>query len=93
MNGLKQELTLVKPIGMDGEKNLVDAAIHYFPQTTLIWCFQHLQQNIEQHLCEEQFPSPTVIKLLVSDMFEFTNSDGTYHEELVDSEEAQTFDA
>ena len=77
---------------MDGEKN-VDAAIHHFLQTAHIRCFRHLQQNIEQHLCEEQFPPPTVIKLLVSDIFEFTNSDGTYHEELVDSRDAQTFDA
>ena len=89
---MKQELTLVKPIGTDGEKNLVDAAICYFPQTAHIRCFRHLQQNIEQHLCEEQFPPPTVIKLFVGNIFEFTNSDGTYHEELVDSRDAQTFD-
>ena len=89
---MKQELTLVKPIGTDGEKNLVDAAICYFPQTAHIRCFRHLQQNIEQHLCEEQFPPPTVIKLFVGNIFEFTNSDGTYHEELVDSGDAQTVD-
>ena len=79
---------MVKPIGTDGEKNLVDAAICYFPQTAHIQCFRHLQQNIEKYLCEKQFP-PTVIKLLVGDIFK---SDGTYHEELVDSRDAQTFD-
>ena len=83
---------MVKPIGTDDEKNLVDAAIRYFPQTAHIQCFQHLQQNIVQHLCEEQFPPLTVIKLLVGDIFEFTKSNGTYHEEL-DSRDAQTFDA
>ena len=88
---MKQELTLVKLIGTDDEKNLVDATIRYLPQTAHIRCSWHLQQNNEQHLCEEQFP-PTVIKLLVGDIFEFTHSDGTYHEEL-DSRDAQTFDA
>ena len=92
LNGLKQELTAVKAIGTDGEKNLVDAAIRNFPQAAHVRCFRHLQQNIEQHLREEQFP-PTVIKLLVGDIFGCSHSDSTYHEGLVDSCDTQTFDA
>ena len=75
------------------KRNLVNAAIRYLPQTAHIRCFWHLQQNIEKHLCEKQFPPPTVIKLLVGNIFRSTKSDGTYHEELVDSRDAQTFDA
>ena len=61
------------------------------PQAANVCCFIHLQQNIEQHLREEQFP-PAVIKLLVGDIFGYTYSDGTHHEGLVDSCDAETFD-
>ena len=90
--GLKQELTALKAFGTDGENALVDAAIRSFPQAAHVRCFRHLQQNIEQHLREEQF-SPAIIKLLVGDIFGYTYSDGTYHEGLVDSCDAETFDA
>ena len=89
---MKQELTALKAFGTDGENALVDAAIRSFPQAAHVRCFRHLQQNIKQHLREEQF-SLAIIKLLVGDTFGYTQSDGTYHEGLVDSCDAETFDA
>ena len=49
--------------------------------------------SAKQHLCEEQFPPPTVKNLLIDNIFGFTNPDGTYHEELVYTRDAQTLDA
>ena len=43
--------------------------------------------TFSKYLHEEQFPL-TVIKLLVGDIFILSNSDGTHHEELVDSGDA-----
>ncbi len=90
LNGLNQELEAVKAIGTDGEKALVDAAIRNFPQAAHVRCFRHLQQNIEQHLREEQFP-PAAIKMIVGDIFGRT-SDGIYNEGLVDSSDMESFD-
>ena len=92
LNGLSKEVAAVKAIGTDGESALVEAAIRNFPQAAHVRCFRHLQQNIEQHLREEQFP-PAAIKLIVGDIFGHTYSDGTYNEGLVDSCDPETFDA
>ena len=89
--GLKQELTAVKAIGTDGEKSLADAAIRNFPQAAHVRCFRHLQQNIERHLHDQQFP-PTISKTLVRDIFGWNDSDGTYREGLVDSCDTNAFD-
>ena len=44
--GLKQETTTVKAIDTDGEKTLVDAALHNFPQAAYVRCFRHLRGKI-----------------------------------------------
>ena len=81
--GLKQETATVKAIGTDGEKALVDAALRNFPQAAHVRCFRHLQQNIESHLREQQFPSDTV-REYTHNIFGWTDSGGVYHEGLVD---------
>ena len=82
----------LRPLAQMVKMLFVEAAICNFPQSALQRCFRHLQQNIEQFLCEEQFP-PAIIKLLVGDIFGSSYSDNTYHEGLVDSCDAETFDA
>ena len=74
LNGLKQKIAAVKAIGTDGEKSLADAGICNFPQAAHVCCFRHLQQNIERHLHDHQFP-PTTIKTLVRDIFGWFDSD------------------
>ncbi len=86
LSGLKKEVIGIKAIGTDGEKNLVDAALHNFPHAVHLRCFRHLQQNVELHLRNEQFPQPT-IKEFTHDIFGWTESNGTYHEGLVDSQD------
>ena len=58
--GLKPEISAVKALGTDGEKNLVDAVVRNFPEAACIRCFRHLQQNIESYLCEQQFSSGVI---------------------------------
>ena len=87
--GLKQENTSVKAIGTDGEKALVDAALRNFPQAAHVRCFRHLQQNIERHLREKQFPADT-IREYNHDVF---GSGGTYHEGLVDCPDISAFNS
>ena len=91
LNGLKQEVASVKAIGTDGEKSLADAAIRNFPQAAHVRCFRHLQQNIERHLRDQQFPSP-IIKVFVRDIFGWKDTDGSYYEGLVDSCDIVKFD-
>jgi hypothetical protein len=72
-------------------KNPPVQALRNFPQATHVQCFRHLQQNVEMHLCNEQFPQD-VIKQLTHDIFGWKESSGVYHEGLVDCNDASTFD-
>ena len=42
---------------------MVDAVVPNFPQASHIRCFQQLQQNVEMHLREHQFPQSAIKKL------------------------------
>lgn len=88
--GLKPEVSAVKAVGTDGEKNLVDAVMRSFPEAAQIRCFRHLQQNIESHLREHKF-SANAITQYVKDIFGWRDADDTYHEGLVDSESINGF--
>ena len=87
----KYFLSCVKAVGTDGEKNLVDAALRNFSQAAHIRCFRHLQQNIEMHLYDKQFPVAT-IKEYAHDMFGWSETNGVYHEGLVDCSDISSFD-
>ena len=62
---------------------MVGAALCNFPQAAHVRYFRHLQQNIESHLREQQFPSDTV-REYTHNIFGWTDSGGVYHEGLVD---------
>ena len=66
--GLNQQIACMKAVGTDGEKNLVDAALCNFSQAAYIHCFRHLQQNVEMHLHDKQFPV-TAVKAYAHDIF------------------------
>ena len=87
--GLNRQIVYVKVVGTDREQNLVDAALHNFSQAVHVRCFRHLQQNIEMHLRNEQFPVDAV-KEYTHDIFE---TNGVYHEGLVDYSDIDSFDA
>ena len=87
----KYFLSCVKAVGTDGEKNLVDAALRNFSQGAHIRCFRHLQQNIEMHLHDKQFPVAT-IKEHAHDIFGWSETNGVYHEGLVDCSDISSFD-
>ena len=70
---------------------MVEAALRNFPQAAHVRCFRHLQQNVEMHLRNEQF-SQSVIKEYIHDIFGWRESNGTYHEGLVDCFDIQNFD-
>ena len=89
--GLKQEIADVSAAQTDGEKNLVDAVLHNFPRAAHVHCFRHLQQNIEMHLRNQQFP-PCVVKKYTHDIFGWSETDGTYPEGSVDCCDIQSFD-
>lgn len=89
--GLKPGISSVKGVGTDGENNLVEAVRRNFPQASHIRCFRHLQQNIEMHLRDKQFPQKT-IKEYIHDIFGWAETNSTYHEGLVDSVDAISFD-
>ncbi len=89
--GLKPGISSVKAVGTDGEKSLVDAVHQNFPQVAHIRCFRHLQQNVEMHLRDNQFPQ-NVIKEYTHDIFGWNESNGTYHEGLVDCNNIHSFD-
>lgn len=86
------KIAAVKAVGTDGEKNLVDAVLDTFHQAAHIQCFNHLQQNVEMHLREEQFPNST-IKEYIHNIFGWSETSGTYHEGLVDCCDSIVFDA
>lgn len=88
---LKPEIAAVKAVGTDREKNLVDAVVRNLPEAAHIWCFRHLLQNIESHLCEQQFSSGD-IRQYAHDIFGWRDSCGNYHEGLVDSDNISSFD-
>ena len=79
-------------IGTYGEQNLVDAALHNFSQAVHLQCFQHLQQNIEIHLYNEQFPMD-IVKKYIHDIFGWCKTNRVYHKGLMDSSDADSFDA
>uniref|UniRef100_A0A1X7SXK8 MULE transposase domain-containing protein n=1 Tax=Amphimedon queenslandica TaxID=400682 RepID=A0A1X7SXK8_AMPQE len=87
--GLKPELAGIKAVGSDGEKALVDAILRNFPAAVHLRCFHHLQQNIEKHLHEHNYPA-SATKVYISDIFGWT-TDGVYHEGLVDCSDALEF--
>ena len=90
--GLKPEIAAVKAVGTDGEKNLVDAVVRNFPEAAHVRCFRHLKQNIESHLREQQFSSAAIVQY-TRDIFGWRDSDGQYHEGLVDSDNISSFDS
>ena len=69
---------------------MVDAVLRNFPQAAHVRCFRHLQQNVESHLREKQFPSDAV-KEYTHDIFGWTDSGGIYHEGLVDFPDITAF--
>ena len=85
---LNRKIAAVKAVGTDGEKNLVDT----FHQAAHIRCFRHLQQNVDMHLREQQFPT-SMIKEYIHDIFGWSETSGTYHEGLVDCCDSIVFDA
>ena len=89
--GLRSSLKSVQAIGTDGEKALADALTENFPHAIHLRCFCHLQQNVESHLREKQFPS-AVIRQYVKDIFGWRDHD-TVYEGLVDSVDAQSFNS
>jgi len=88
---LNRKLKAVKAVGTDGEKNLVDAALNNFHQAAHIRCFRHLEKNVEMHLQEQHFPASD-IKEYVHDIFGWHETNGTYHEGLVDCCDSIAFD-
>ena len=91
LNGLKPQVAAIKAVGTDGEKNLVEAVLCNFPQASHVRCFRHLQQNIEMHLREQQFP-PSSIKEYTHDISGWNETNGTYHEGLVDCPDILSFE-
>ena len=88
--GLNRQIAYVKVVGTDGEKNLADAALHNFSQAAHVCCFRHLQQNIEMHLRDEQFPADRdeqfpadIVKEYTHDIFGWSEINGVYHEGLM----------
>ena len=81
----------MKAVDTDGEKNLVDAALCNLSQAAYICCFRHLQQNIEIHLHDKQFPVAAV-KEYAHDIFGWSKTNGVYHECLVDCSDISSFD-
>ena len=61
-----------------------------FPRATQLRCFRHLQQDVEGHLKDNHFPD-TAVKEYIHDLFGWQESDGTVHEGLVDSCNAEQF--
>ena len=89
--GLRPEISTIQAVGTDGEKPLVDALARNFPYASQLRCFRHLQQNLETHLKDNQFPS-NVIKEYIHEIFGWVDTDGTVHEGLVDSYTVEDFD-
>lgn len=48
--GFKKELRNVLAFGSDGDKALVEALSHNFPNAIQLHCFLHFQKNVEQKL-------------------------------------------
>ena len=88
--GLQPKICSIQAIGTDGEKALVDALSQNFSHASQVRCFHHLQQNVEQHLRDNQFPLG-VVKEFIQDIFGWRESDGTVHEGLVDCCSADDF--
>ena len=88
--GLQPTVTGIQAIGTDGESALVNAASQNFPHASQLRCFRHLQQNVEQHLRDNHFPT-TAVKQYIHDIFGWQESDGTVQEGLVDSFNADQF--
>lgn len=85
--GLYPAASAIHATGTDGEKCLVDALAHSFPHACQLQCFHHLQQNIESHLHDWQFP-----QCFVHNMFGYIDQDGIYHEGLVDCCDDKAYD-
>ena len=81
--GLKPEIAAVKAVGTDGEHTLVEAVLRNFPQAVHLRCFRHLQQNIERHLHDLNFPH-SAVRSYINDIFGWSDGEGMYHEGLVD---------
>ena len=88
--GLQPKICSIQAIGTDGEKALIDALSQNFSHASQVRCFRHLQQNVEQHLRDNQFPLG-VVKEFIQDIFGWRESDGTVHEGLVDCCSADDF--
>ena len=80
--GLQPTVRGIEAVGTDGEKALVEAWSQNFPHASQVRCFRHLQQNVEQHLRENQFPSG-VVKEYIQDIFGWCDSEGIVHEGIV----------
>lgn len=89
--GLNPKVSAIQATGTDGEKCLVDALAHSFPHACQLQCFRHLQQNVESHLRDRQFPQ-CFVKKYVHDIFGYTDPDGIYHEGLVDCCDDKAYD-
>lgn len=89
--GLKSSISGFQATRTDGEKNLVDALSQSLPHAHQLQCFCHLQQNIKSHLRDQQFPKNAAEKY-VHNIFGYTNSDGVYHEGLLDCLDAEAFE-
>ena len=81
--GLKPEIAAVKAVGSDGEKTLVEAILRNFPAAVHLRCLRHLQRNIERYLHKHNSPA-SATKIYIRDIFGWTDTDGLYHEGLVD---------
>ena len=66
--------------------------VRNFPEAVHVRCFRHLQQNIESHLREQQFSSAAIAQY-THDIFGWRDSDGEYHEGLVDCDNISCFDS
>ena len=89
--GLRPGISSIQAVGTDGEKPLVDALARNFPYASQLRCFRHLQQNLETHLRDNQFP-PNVINEYIHEVFGWGDTDGTVHEGLVNSYTVEDFD-
>lgn len=88
---LKPSLSCVQAFGTDGEKALQQGISKPCPKVKLLRCFGHFKTNLKEKLTSLGVPKQSQQEIL-RDVFGFDIRD-THHEGLVDSEDADVFDA
>ena len=88
--GCRRELRKILSFGSDGDKALVEAFTHNFPNAIQLRCFIHFKRNVQEKLKEYGFAA-SVTSEFIADIFG-KRVGNTFYAGLVDSASLSEFD-